>query len=91
MRLEVCRNIEYALHWLKFVILIPVLPFGLVGMLFTRIWTFCQDTLDDVVWRISNKMVRGCDEVKDGTIKNPSYKNLTAIETYTWLEADRKN
>lgn len=87
MKLKTCRNIEYAMHWLKFIILLPLLPICIVGLACTRIWTWCQDLLDGIVWGISNKMVRSCDEVKDGTIKNTRYKSLTAIEAYTWVES----
>lgn len=91
MKLKTCRNIEYAMHWLKFILLLPLTPIGLVGMVCKKIWTWWDDFLSGNVWSISNKMVRSCDEVKDGTIKNTRYKSLTAIEAYTWVESFKKD
>lgn len=90
MKLKTCRNIEYAMHWMKLILLLPIMPIGLVGMVCMKIWTWWDDFLSDNVWSISNKMLCNCDEVKDGTIKDTRYKHLTSINAYVWLEASKK-
>lgn len=87
MKLKTCKNIETALTVICKILMIPFLPFAVVGAICLTIWEDVNEFLSKRVWRISNKMLRNCDEVKNGTIKNEAYKTLlTSREAYNWLK-----
>ena len=88
MKLKTCKNIETILTVICKILMIPFLPFAVVGVIYMVIWDGLHDFLFERVWHISNKMLRNCDEVKDGTIKNERYKMLTSRDAYNWLKDD---
>ena len=90
MNLKTASKIQKAL-WLT--IWLPMLPFSIVGIIIdslTKPFKWVLEELDYSRFRIGNKLLRMCDEVKDGTIKNEDLiRRITASEAYILLKTEQ--
>ena len=90
MNLKTASKIQKAL-WLTIWLL--MLPFSIVGVIIdslTKPFKWVVEELDSLRFRIGNKLLRMCDEVKDGTIKNEDLiRRITASEAYILLKTEQ--
>lgn len=97
MKLKTCKNIEVALCAVKWMVVLPLLPlyvisfvFMVIGWAFAHTWIWMYETTTKLVWKISNKMTRNCDEVKEGKISSRYFiETMGAFRMYNWYKKQR--
>ena len=91
LKLKTADKIQKAL-WLTIWLLMP--PFSIVGIIIdslTKPFKWVVEELDSLRFCIGNKLLRMCDEVKDGTIKNEYFiRCFTASEAYILLKTEQQ-
>lgn len=89
IKIKTCVRLQRLSYVIIWFVALPFLICGIFLGCLTKPFAWVGEELDALRWKIGNKLLRSCDKVKDGTIKNREFiKTQTVWVAYEKLKEE---